>query len=65
MFGMAPPPHIVKGLIIWGLGIGCVGFCLAGGLVYLLYKKMYSWFAITIIGVVAVGALVFILFLLM
>ena len=42
MFGMAPPPHIVKGLIIWGLGIGCVGFCLAVGLVYLIYRFAYK-----------------------
>ena len=61
---MPPPPHIVKGLIIWGLAIGCVGFCLAGGLVYLIYKKMYHEAAITIIGVVVVGALVLILLML-
>ena len=62
---MAASAYVIESLFKWGLAIGCVGFCLAGWLVYLLYKKMYSWFAITIIGVVAVGALVFSLFLLM
>ena len=55
---------LAEDLLPYVLAIGCVGFCLVGGLVHLLYKKMYSWFAITIIGAVVVGALAFILLML-
>jgi hypothetical protein len=42
MFGFGVPPHIVEGLLIWALAIGCVGFCLAVGLVYLIYRFAYK-----------------------
>ena len=39
---MAPPSHIVEGLVMWGLAIGCVGLCLAVGLVYLIFRFAYK-----------------------
>ena len=42
MFGMAPSPDQISGLIISILAIGCVGFCLVGGLVYLIYRFAYK-----------------------
>ena len=37
MFGFGVPPPIIDLLFKWALAIGCVGFCLAVGLVYLIY----------------------------
>ena len=42
MLGMAPSPEFIDSIIILILGIGCVGFCLVGGLVYLIYKFAYK-----------------------
>ena len=35
---MAPSPDQISGLIITILAIGCVGFCLVGGLVHLIFR---------------------------
>ena len=37
---MAASAYVIEGLVMWGLAIGCVGLCLVGGLVFLIY-----WFA--------------------
>ena len=39
---MAPSPDQISGLIISILAIGCVGFCLAVGLAYLIYRFAYK-----------------------
>ena len=35
---MAPSPDQISGIIISILAIGCVGFCLVGGLVHLIFR---------------------------
>ena len=42
MLGMAPPPEVIDSIIILILAIGCVGFCLVGGLAYLIYRFAYK-----------------------
>ena len=36
------PPPIIDLFFKWALAIGCVGFCLAVGLVYLIYRFAYK-----------------------
>ena len=42
IFGMAPSPDQISGIIITILAIGCVGFCVVGGLVFLVYRFAYK-----------------------
>ena len=42
IFGMAPSPDQISGIIITILAIGCVGFCVIGGLVFLVYRFAYK-----------------------
>ena len=39
---MAPPPEFIDSIIMLILAIGCVGFCLVGGLAYLIYRFAYK-----------------------
>ena len=42
IFGMAPSPDQISGIIVAILAIGCVGFCVIGGLVFLVYRFAYK-----------------------
>ena len=42
IFGMAPSPDQISGIIISILAIGCVGLCVTGGLVFLFYRFAYK-----------------------
>ena len=42
MFGFGVPPQIVDYFFKLILAIGCVGFCLAVGLAYLIYSFAYK-----------------------
>ena len=39
---MAASAYVIEGLVMWGLAIGCVGLCLAVGLVYLIFRFAYK-----------------------
>ena len=39
---MVLPSYIIDGIIIWGYAERFVGFCLAVGLVYLIFKFAYK-----------------------